>query len=64
MSIPQDGSLARPSMLYEDDRTMVHRHVHARLELLKPHRIRIDGFRLGEDSGFGPFAWQITSPIK
>nr|KAG5697154.1 hypothetical protein BaRGS_015289 [Batillaria attramentaria] len=51
-------------MIYDDDRTLVHRHVHARLELLKPTKIRIDGFRIGEDTGFGPFAWQITSPIK
>ncbi|XP_076434966.1 uncharacterized protein LOC143274879 isoform X2 [Babylonia areolata] len=62
--LPQDGSLKRPSMIYEDDRYLVHRHVHARMELLKPTKIRIDGFRIGDDSGFGPFAWQITSPIK
>ena len=62
--LPVDGSLRRPSMLYDDDRTLVHRYVHARMELLKPTKIRIDGFRIGEDSGFGPFAWQITSPIK
>ncbi|KAK7483727.1 hypothetical protein BaRGS_00025048 [Batillaria attramentaria] len=62
--VNDDTSMRRPAMIYDDDRTLVHRHVHARLELLKPTKIRIDGFRIGEDTGFGPFAWQITSPIK
>lgn len=60
----QDNGRKRPSMVIEDDRTLIHRHVHARIEQMKPTKIRIDGFRIGEDAGFGPFAWQITSPIK
>ncbi|PVD32773.1 hypothetical protein C0Q70_08219 [Pomacea canaliculata] len=60
----QENGRKRPSMVIEDDRTLIHRHVHARIEQMKPTKIRIDGFRIGEDAGFGPFAWQITSPIK
>ena len=57
-------TLTRPSMVYEDDRTLVHRHVLTHIEQLKPTKIRIDGFHVSGDIGFGPFAWQITSPIK
>ena len=48
----------------EDDYHYIHRHVHQRLQHHRPRRAKIDGFRFGEDPGSGPFAWQITSPIK
>ncbi|XP_048252459.1 uncharacterized protein LOC124151887 [Haliotis rufescens] len=48
----------------ETDRQSIHIHVHGRLEHFRPRKIRIDGFRLGEDPGFGPFAWQIVTPFK
>ncbi|ESO97729.1 hypothetical protein LOTGIDRAFT_152822 [Lottia gigantea] len=39
-------------------------HVYQQLERYKPQKIRIDGFKLGGDTGSGPFAWQIVSPLK
>ncbi|XP_050409076.2 uncharacterized protein LOC126824019 [Patella vulgata] len=39
-------------------------HVYEQLERYKPKKIRIDGFKLGDDPGSGPFAWQIVSPLK
>ncbi|KAL3858247.1 hypothetical protein ACJMK2_012844, partial [Sinanodonta woodiana] len=50
--------------LQEEELSSVQRHVHTRLEKIKPRKVRIDGFRFGDDEHSGPYAWQITSPIK
>ena len=46
------------------DLTRIQQHVYDRMEHIKPQKVRIDGFRIGDESSYGPFAWQITTPIK
>ncbi|XP_021373136.1 uncharacterized protein LOC110463111 isoform X2 [Mizuhopecten yessoensis] len=48
----------------EQDVRTVRRHIHDRLSQLNPQKIRIDGFKLGDETTYGPFAWQITAPLK
>ncbi|XP_069135817.1 uncharacterized protein [Argopecten irradians] len=48
----------------EKDVSTVRRHVHDRFSHLKPQKIRIDGFKLGDETTYGPYAWQITAPLK
>ncbi|XP_041348903.1 uncharacterized protein LOC121368301 [Gigantopelta aegis] len=54
----------RRNSTLESDRHSIHIHVHGRLEHFRPRKIRIDGFKLGNDPGYGPFAWQIVTPFK
>lgn len=42
----------------------VQKHVHDRLDHVNPRRVMIDGFRFGDEKSTGPFAWQITTPMK
>ncbi|XP_063416904.1 uncharacterized protein LOC134699224 [Mytilus trossulus] len=46
------------------DLTRIKQHVYDRMDHIKPQKVRIDGFRIGDESSYGPFAWQITTPIK
>jgi hypothetical protein len=46
------------------DLTRIQQHVYDRMEHIKPQKVRIDGFRIGDETTYGPFAWQITTPIK
>lgn len=54
----------RLSTTQEHNVNNVQQHVHDRLKHVKPRRVRIDGFRFGDKNSTGPFAWQITTPIK
>lgn len=47
-----------------NDLTKIQQHVYDRMEHIKPQKVRIDGFRIGDETTYGPFAWQITTPIK
>nr|XP_022340995.1 uncharacterized protein LOC111135328 isoform X2 [Crassostrea virginica] len=42
----------------------VKRHVYDRGSHIMPRKVRIDGFRIGDENSYGPYAWQITTPIK
>lgn len=42
----------------------VKRHVYNRGSHVMPRKVRIDGFRIGDENSYGPYAWQITTPIK
>lgn len=46
------------------DVNQIKQHVHDRLQHVKPRKVKIDGFRFGDERSTGPFAWQITTPIK
>jgi len=48
----------------QQDVNNVQQHVHNRLNHVNPRRVKIDGFRFGDEKSTGPFAWQITTPIK
>ena len=54
----------RFSTSQEKNVNKVQKHVHNRLEHIKPRKVKIDGFRLGDEIHTGPYAWQITTPIK
>lgn len=54
----------RFSVAQEHDATQVQQHVHNRLQHVNPRRVKIDGFRFGDERSTGPFSWQITTPIK
>ncbi|XP_053375797.1 uncharacterized protein LOC123534926 isoform X2 [Mercenaria mercenaria] len=54
----------RFSVSQQQDAHQVQQHVHRRLEHVKPRKVKIDGFRFGDEKSTGPFAWQITTPIK
>lgn len=52
------------SVSQDNDLTKIQQHVYDRMEHIKPQKVRIDGFRIGDETTYGPFAWQITTPIK
>jgi hypothetical protein len=54
----------RFSVSQQRDAHQVQQHVHNRLEHVKPRKVKIDGFRFGDEKSTGPFAWQITTPVK
>lgn len=54
----------RFSNAQEHNVNQVKQHVHDRLEHVRPRKVKIDGFRFGDERSTGPFAWQITTPIK
>ncbi|CAG5123721.1 unnamed protein product, partial [Candidula unifasciata] len=62
-NLPGDAS-RKSSSVPEEDYLYIHRHVHQRLQKHNPRKARIDGFQLSDDPGSGPFAWQITGPIR
>ncbi|WAR03612.1 hypothetical protein MAR_010170 [Mya arenaria] len=52
------------SSTQQQDVNNVQQHVHNRLDHMNPRRVKIDGFRFGDEKSSGPFSWQITTPIK
>lgn len=54
----------RFSVSQQHDADQVRQHVHQRLGYVKPRKVKIDGFRFGDERSTGPFAWQITTPVK
>ena len=54
----------RFSVSQEKSVNRLQKHVHGRLEHIKPRRVKIDGFKYGDETNTGPYAWQVTSPIK
>ncbi|XP_061197779.1 uncharacterized protein LOC133205901 isoform X2 [Saccostrea echinata] len=53
-----------PTRAQDQDIRTIKRHVYDRTTHIMPRKVRIDGFRIGDENSYGPYAWQITTPIK
>ncbi|KAJ8312010.1 hypothetical protein KUTeg_009383 [Tegillarca granosa] len=62
-STKTQGSRRLSAAQNQDMRTVRH-HIYDRFQHVHPTKIMIDGFKIGDDTSYGPFAWQITTPIK
>lgn len=63
-SMSRQSKNRQPTSAQDQGIRNIKRHMYDRTTHIMPRKVRIDGFRIGDENSYGPYAWQITTPIK